>query len=160
MMYLWCFLGLLAGLLDLVLAADNLNSTVNKVRFMALAAGALFSSSMFPASRSKKRKRRVSAPHRKRTRRTIDSIFNEMGPYYVRRAYRMHQHQFWKLHQILKEDIATPKSTKKKHRNGGKNGIISTDVRLSAAIRYFAGGRPSDIAVVHGIAHSEVFNSV
>jgi DDE superfamily endonuclease len=28
------------------------------------------------------------------------------------------------------------------------------------AIRYFAGGRPEDIALVHGVSHTEVFNSV
>jgi hypothetical protein len=47
-------------------------------------------------------------------------------------------------------------STIKKHRNGGKNGLVSTEMQLSAAIRYFAGGRPDDIAISHGIAHSEV----
>jgi hypothetical protein len=31
---------------------------------------------------------------------------------------------------------------------------------LSAALRYFAGGRPDDIVLVHGISNSEVFNSV
>ncbi len=40
------------------------------------------------------------------------------------------------------------------------NGIICTSTRLSAAIRYFAGGDPIDIALVHGISHSAVFVSV
>ena len=31
---------------------------------------------------------------------------------------------------------------------------------MSIAIRYFAGGRPEDISLVHGVSHSEVFNSV
>jgi hypothetical protein len=37
--------------------------------------------------------------------------------------------------------------------------LISTETRLSAAIRYFAGGRPEDIAISHGIAHLKVFYS-
>ena len=40
------------------------------------------------------------------------------------------------------------------------NGRIKTSIRLSAALRYFAGGDPLDIAIVHGIARSEVFTSV
>lgn len=52
------------------------------------------------------------------------------------------------------------RSPKKKHRDGAKNGIISNATRLSVALRYFAGGRPEDISLVHGISHSEVFNSV
>jgi hypothetical protein len=34
-----------------------------------------------------------------------------------------------------------------------------SDIRLSAAIRYFAGGHPEDIAISNGIAHSDVFYS-
>ena len=102
-------------------------------------------------------------PHRQRNRRQVNDIFNEQGPTYVRRAYRMHADSFWALHKLLKNGIAKAaeeaKGTKK-HRNGAKNGVISTSVRLSAAIRYFAGGRPDDIALVHGISHSEVFTSV
>jgi len=33
-------------------------------------------------------------------------------------------------------------------------------LHLGAALRFFSGGRPEDISVVHGISHSEVFNSV
>jgi DDE superfamily endonuclease len=43
---------------------------------------------------------------------------------------------------------------------GAVNGIITTPIRLSCAIRYFAGGRPEDIALVHGISNTEVFQSV
>ena len=31
---------------------------------------------------------------------------------------------------------------------------------MSAALRYFAGGRPDDISISHGISHSEVFTSI
>ena len=113
-------------LLAFVGASDDRASAADKLRLMGLAAGAFMV--MFPSTRPKKR-RRVSC-HRIRTRRSVGDIFREMGPYYVRRAYRMHEHQFWKLHEVLKAGIARPKSTRKKHRNGGKNGIISTETRL------------------------------
>jgi DDE superfamily endonuclease len=101
---------------------------------------------------------------RLRVRRTMDSIFKQYGPYYVRRAYRMTEEAFWQLHVLLQPFMTStrrkPGCRTKKHKNGGMNGLISTEIRLSAAIRYFAGGRPDDIAISHGIAHSEVFNSV
>lgn len=31
---------------------------------------------------------------------------------------------------------------------------------MSAALRCFAGGRPEDVSIVHGISHSEAFNSM
>jgi hypothetical protein len=52
------------------------------------------------------------------------------------------------------------RSTKKKHHNGAKNGIIPSTTRLSRALRYFARGRPEDISLVHGNSFTEVFRSV
>ena len=74
----------------------------------------------------------------------------------------MTEEAFWDLHELLKPHMGSSRKRagkEKKHKNGGKNGLISTETRLSAAIRYFAGGRPEDIAISHGIAHSEVFYS-
>jgi hypothetical protein len=42
----------------------------------------------------------------------------------------------------------------------GPNGFIPPSIRVSAALRYFAGGSPYDIALTHGISHSAVFVSV
>ena len=77
----------------------------------------------------------------------------------------MDKSSFNELHRVLSILIRWSKkkarlSKRKTHRNGAKNGLISTRIRLSAALRYFAGGRPDDIALVHGISHTEVFNSV
>ena len=71
----------------------------------------------------------------------------------------MDQDSFWELHRIL-YPFLRGKGKDRKQKLGAKNGIISTPIRLSAAIRYFAGGRPEDIALVHGISHSAVFESV
>ena len=41
--------------------------------------------------------KREGKPHRERKRRYVNDIFNELGPHYVRRAYRMEPASFWKL---------------------------------------------------------------
>jgi DDE superfamily endonuclease len=112
---------------------------------------------------NKRRGRRDKA--RNRVRRPVSSIFREHGPYYVRRAYRMTEASFWELLRLLEPHMGSVRRKVgegvkvKTHKNGGKNGLISNEIRLSAAIRYFAGGRPEDIAISHGISHSEVFYS-
>lgn len=103
---------------------------------------------------------RSARPARKRTRRCLGSIFSELGPSYFRRAYRMEEASFWKLHGIPLPHMIVPRSGKKKHKDGAANGIIHSSTRLSAALRYFAGGSPYDIAIAHGISHSDVFVSV
>ena len=103
--------------------------------------------------------------NRVRTRRYVTSIMDELGPYYTRRAYRMPADHFWRLHRLIHPYLKCGKakvrddSTKRNENNGAPNGIIPSTSRLSAAIRYFSGGDPCDIAVVHGISHTEVFNS-
>ena len=89
-------------------------------------------------------------------------IFEPLGPYYLRRSYRMNKDSFYTLHDILQvqlEDHFFPK------RGGRRNVekspyIISTKIRLSIAIRYFAGGSPYDIMLVHGVSHKSVFTSI
>ncbi|CAB9521458.1 hypothetical protein SEMRO_1196_G251500.1 [Seminavis robusta] len=84
-----------------------------------------------------------------------------MGDIYVRRAFRMPEEDFWALHDLLKRHIGGKVySKKKKQRNGAVNGIISSAIRLSVALRYFAGGLAYDISVMHGISHSSVYVSV
>ena len=80
--------------------------------------------------------------HRNRVHRTVMSIFEEMGPTYVRQAYRMEAESFWKLHSMLRPGLEKKdkkRSKKKKHRDGAKNGLITTSVQLSVALQYFAG---------------------
>jgi DDE superfamily endonuclease len=156
----------LSVLLDLAAAAnDNDVPRHGNLALVAIAAlvGALEDlddNEPPPSVRSSNRHR-----PRKRVRRSVKSIFRQHGPYYVRRAYRMTEASFWELHELLcpliTSDYRRRAGTKvKKHRNGGKNGIIPSEARLSIAIRYFAGGRPDDIAISHGVSHSEVFVSV
>jgi hypothetical protein len=102
--------------------------------------------------------KREGKPHRKRKRKYVNDIFNELGPYYVRRAYRMEPASFWKLCQLLRKHVI--KASLKKFRNGAKNGLIPLPTKVSVAVRYFAGGSPYDIALVHGISHTDVFRCV
>ena len=101
--------------------------------------------------------------HNKRERKKIEGIFKEQGPYYTRRAMRMQSVSFWRLVDIY---ILVPHlegnkgNSPKRHRNGAKNGLISPEIRVSAAIHYFAGGRPDDISLVYGISHTQRFTIV
>jgi DDE superfamily endonuclease len=110
----------------------------------------------------------------RRVRRSVSNIMYELGAY-SRRYYRMTDSTFWILHHLLKpalEKVAKKSSLlrrrchhqRKKRRMSMKrtapNGLIPTSIRLSIALRYFAGGDPLDIALVHGMSHSEIFTSV
>jgi hypothetical protein len=86
-----------------------------------------------------------------RHRRTVYSIFYELGDHNARRAYRMWPKSFWKLAQLLE-----PRLMKQIDRRT-PNGTITHWIRLSIAFRYLAGGQPIDIALVHGVSHSIVF---
>lgn len=115
--------------------------------------------------KKRRAKKRREMKHRTRKRKTVRELFQELGPNYTRRAYRMEERAFWKLLLLLSHTINVstdePKpGSSKTNSNGAKNGLIRPSIRLSAAIRYFAGGRPDDIALSHGISHSEVFRSV
>jgi hypothetical protein len=104
--------------------------------------------------------KKVGHAHRKRKRKFVNDIFNELGPYYVRRAYRMEPNSFWRLCQLLRRFVVKEPSLKKKFKNGAKNGLIPLPTKVSVALRYFAGGSPYDISVVHGISHTDVFRSI
>jgi len=84
----------------------------------------------------------------------------------------MSYESFWRLHDKLasKIDECLPKYHKyrrKGRRRGGNytppptpNGRISTSVWLAIALRYFAGGAPTDIMCKYGVSHTSVFVSV
>ena len=93
-----------------------------------------------------------------RERVPVVDIFNKLGPRFIRKCYRMTEVSFWKLHKILRPYI----KTNKKRSGGGAtpNGDISSEARLSMALRWFAGGEASDIFQIHGVAYGEVYRSV
>ena len=76
----------------------------------------------------------------------------------------MPEDDFWYLCALLRDHIGDAtfpsQASTKKHRNGARNGIIRCTTRVSAALRYMAGGSVYDIALVHGISIPQVYESV
>jgi DDE superfamily endonuclease len=109
-------------------------------------------------------RRKSSSPHIKRTRKNVCEIFQEFGPSYVRRAYRMDEMAFWKLVRTLRPFMKgkprQPSKNKCSQKTGAKNGIIPTPTKVSVALRWFAGGSAYDIAIMHGISHTDVFRCI
>ena len=82
--------------------------------------------------------KKLRKTHNGRERRYINSIFKELGPHYVRRAYRMESPSFWKLLAILDPylDAQTKfKSSTIQKGGGAKNGLISNATRLMGKSR-------------------------
>ena len=103
-------------------------------------------------SAAKRKRRRGRTRTRKRAK--IEDLFNVLGNTHFRRSYRMPKEKFDELVNLLSPLIV--KSGVKR----GPNGLISPDLRVSASLRYFAGGSPYDIMLSHGISHTSFFESV
>ena len=133
-----------------------------KRRLMAIAAAGIVAASAGEDSSSEDKggngddeSAREGYPARKRSRRSVYSILLEQGDEYFKRAYHMDYPSFKMLHSLLEPALVQRPDAK-----AARNGLIHSTVRLSCALRYFAGGSAYDIALVHGVSHSEVFNSV
>jgi hypothetical protein len=98
--------------------------------------------------------RKKGSKNKRRTRLDIREHFHDMGPFLFRRNYRMDEDSFWKLLDIIGKSI--PCAT----RSCAPNGPISQATRLSIALRYFAGGDPLDISLIHKVGSNEVLRSV
>jgi hypothetical protein len=95
-------------------------------------------------------------------RKTFEELRDSLSDRLFCRAYRMSKSSFENLYAIIQhwlEDEFLP-------RGGGACGllgssyIISTKIRLSIALRYFADGAIYDIMLVHGISSQSVYDSV
>ena len=102
----------------------------------------------------------------KRIRHPLTTIFEELGPYYEKRSYRMDEESFFELHLILypflkRQAIQPAQSSAPQQRKGAPNGIlVPSTVCLAVALRYFAGASPYELAVCHGISIKEIYRSV
>jgi len=141
------------------------NTYKNSLKYsiqVALGVGALNQlGSLFPVKERQHKKpgSRKGCRTRKRLRRSIEEVYECLGDIYFRRAFRMTYPSFQHLHCLLKEKIDAEVG-----RNHAKtfyvhNGPITSDMRLGAALRYFAGGSPYDICMVFGISHTEALDS-
>lgn len=145
---------------------------------------------------AKKKKQKLNLVHsgnrkgkaaRPRARRSVEEIYQCLGPIYFRRAYRMSYDDFWILHKKLHDGIkkalskaaltsAARKMNDDRHGKGKgnyeskkscnyrtppvPNGPIKTSARLACALRYFAGASCYDLVVQYGISLEEVRNSI
>lgn len=78
------------------------------------------------------------------------------GDYRFRRAYRMSFDEYNELTQLLMPYLSQRPNTRKQ-RKGAKNGLIPGPLKISATIRYLAGGSIDDIAPVHGVGPSSLY---
>lgn len=99
----------------------------------------------------------------RRERVTLDEIRVKLGSTAnFRRAYRMKPATFYKLHRELKPElnrIFFPDGGGLRDPEVSKY-LIDTEMRLSIGIRYYAGGSPYDIKLVHGVGRTSIFVSV
>ena len=71
----------------------------------------------------------------------------------------MHEASFWKLYDIIEPKLPLHPARKNEKIGGAPNGFLASATRLNIAIRYFAGGDPNDISLIHQVSYAEVFNS-
>ena len=95
----------------------------------------------------------------KRTRKSLDDMWEELGSH-GRKAYRMSRESFLALHENLRPSLEEQFDNGVHGRQGPPNGFVSTKLRLSAAIRFFAGAAVYDIMLTHGIGRSSVYTPV
>jgi hypothetical protein len=102
------------------------------------------------------RGRYLGASHIKRTRGDIDEMFRELGKK-ARQAFKSSLVGFLQLHEILEPYLEEQFGSSTR---GRPNGVISTKLRLSAALRFFCGASIFDIQLTHGIGEASVYKSV
>lgn len=88
-----------------------------------------------------------------RDRSSMLQIKAMLGDHYFKRAYRMSLEKFEQLAHLLEPYLPGKKGT-------GPNGKISTELEVSASLRYFAGASMYDLIITHGISHSTLFQCV
>jgi len=87
-------------------------------------------------------------------------MWSELGHSYARKAYRMSLDAFYLLHDTLEDALTEEFSSGPRARGASPNGDIPTKLRLSAALRFFAGGSVHDIMLTHGIGKVLVYKSI
>ena len=105
------------------------------------------------------RGRLLGSKNIRRTRKSVESMWEELGGY-ARRAYRMTIDAFNLLHETLEDSLKEEFNIRPRACGGPPNGDIPTKLRLSAALRYFAGGSVYDIILTHGMSRSSIYKSI
>jgi hypothetical protein len=95
-------------------------------------------------------------------RKTFEELRDSLSDWLFRRAYHMSKLSYESLYAIIQQRLDREFLV----RGGGTRGlqgssyIISTKIRLSIALRYFAGGAVYDIMLVHGVYMPSIYASV
>ena len=107
------------------------------------------------------RGRMLGSKNVRRTRKKVKNLWAELGCY-ARKAYRMSMEAFDVLHDTIEDALEEEFKSKDGDRDRGvtPNGDIPTKLRLSAALRFFAGGAVYDIMLTHGMGRASVYKSV
>ena len=106
-----------------------------------------------------RRGRMLGSTNIRRTRKSVEGMWAELGSY-ARKAYRMSMESFDLLHETLRPALDEEFNVGKRARGASPNGDIPTKLRLSAAIRFFAGASVYDVMLTHGIGKISVYKSV
>ena len=142
--------------LTMLFATIHSRQLIKRIAIAGVAIGFLAIVLQQARKRQTRRRRRYHvSPARKRQRQQVKTIYEMLGPYYFKRAFRMSYRSFWKLAALLQ-----PYMRQRNLSKAWTNGPILPSVRLACALRYFAGGASYDIAIAFGIATSEVYESV
>ena len=96
---------------------------------------------------------------RKRTRKSVSQIKQELGDAMFRRAFRMNYDSFCSLYTIIKPDLLEILKYRP-HDNSGPNGRIRPNVRLACTLRFFSGGDPLDLITSFGVSKTAVHDSI
>ena len=135
---------------------------VNEGCYRAFAANQLMMRSLL-----ERRKDKSSSSNRsncdtiRRTRKSIQQVYRELGPNMFRRSFRMEYSTFSLLFAKIKPQLVrTMGRNRRKKRKHAVNGLIPLASRLGCAIRYWAGADPYDLMLVFGISYTEVHTSV
>ena len=99
-------------------------------------------------------KRRQPANLRPRSRRSVSSIYEELGEDNFRQAYRMDYETFRKLERIITKQLRID------FHRGRPNGPVTPEMMLSCAIQYFAGGSVWDIMLTHGVSRTQLYRCI
>ena len=144
------------------------DAALEQATFLSQVASAVASIAMFTSSygmiASKRNNhtggggRVLGSTTKKRKRLDMDVYIHDMDAKLFRRKYRMEKKSFYDLLDIIKPHLRSDGSDRK--RGATPNGAISSESRLSMALRYCAGGDPLDIADIHGVGDDEVTQSV
>ena len=99
---------------------------------------------------------------RPRQRVQVKDIYEQLGPTYFKRSYRMKYQSFKKLARKLHHGIIRFSLKNRFVRNYRyvPNGPITTSVRLACALRYFAGGSVYDLMTTYHLGHTDTMRSI